>query len=60
MLAMPSSQTGWRARRTTSPASKPVVWLLLAPMRWHTEDVAVHRLAATASRIAFSISLSFR
>jgi hypothetical protein len=24
MLAMPSSQTGWRARRKTSPTSKPV------------------------------------
>jgi hypothetical protein len=29
---------------------------LLAPMRWHTEDVAVQRLAATDSKIAFSIS----
>ena len=60
MLAMPSSQAGRRARRTTSPASKPAAWLLLAPMRWHTEDVAVHKLAATASRIAVSITLSLR
>jgi hypothetical protein len=60
MLAMPSSQTGRRARRNMSRASKPVVWMLLAPMRWHTEDVAVQRLAATASKIAVSISLPFR
>jgi hypothetical protein len=60
MLAMPSSQTGRRARRMTSPASKAAVWLLLAPLRWHTEDIAVHKLAATASKIAFSISLSLR
>jgi hypothetical protein len=60
MLAMPSSQTGRRARRNRSPASKPVVWLFLAPMRWHTEDMAVQRLAATASTIAVSISLPFR
>ena len=57
MLAMPSSQTGRRAKVNTSRTSKPVVWLLLAPMRWHTEDAAVHRLAATASKIAVSISL---
>ena len=30
-------------------------WILLAPRRWHTEDVAVHKLAATASTIALSI-----
>jgi hypothetical protein len=28
-------------------------------MRWHTEAVAVHKLAATASRTAFSISTHF-
>jgi len=32
----------------------------LAAMRWHIEDVAVQRLAATASKIAASISLPFR
>src|SRR5271166_238795 len=56
MLATPSSQTGRRARRKTSQTSKPVVSLLLAPRRWHTEAVAVHKLAAMASRIAFSTS----
>ena len=60
MLAMPSSQAGWRARRKTSRRSKPAAGLLLATLRWHTEDVAVHRLAVTASRIAFSMSLSLR
>ena len=53
MLATPSSQTGRRASRTTSQTSKPVTSLLLAPMRWHTEAVAVQKLAAKASRIAF-------
>ena len=57
---MPSSQTGWRARQKTTRRSKPAAGLLLAPLRWYTEDVAVHRLAVTASRIAFSISLSRR
>ena len=57
---MPSNQTGLRTRRNTSPGSKPIVWLLLAPMRWHTEDVAVQRLAATASKIAVSIGLPLR
>src|SRR5260370_7279790 len=56
MLAMPSSQTGWRARRKMSPTSKPAISYLLAPRRWHTEAVAVQKLAAMASRIAFSIS----
>ena len=32
----------------------------LAPIRWHTDDVAVHTLAATASTIALSITVSFR
>jgi hypothetical protein len=32
----------------------------LAPLRWHTEAVAVHKPAATASKIALSISLSLR
>src|SRR6516225_8500839 len=50
----------WRARRKTTRRSKPAAGLLLAPLRWYTEDVAVHRLAVTASRIAFSISLSRR
>src|SRR5271169_5862779 len=59
MLATPRSHTGRRARRNTSQTSKPAVSLLLAPMRWHTEAVAVHPLAATASRIAFSISTAF-
>ena len=59
MLATPSSQIGRRARRNTSQTSKPAVSLLLAPMRWHTEAVAVQKLAATASRIAFSISTAF-
>ena len=40
--------------------SKPAAGMLLAPLRWHTEDVAVHTLAATASRIALSIGLSLR
>src|SRR5215831_12105356 len=56
MLAMPVSQIGWRASRNTSKRSNFAPWLaLLAPRRWHTDDVAVHRLAATANRIALSI-----
>ncbi len=55
MLATPSSQTGRRARRSSSQTSKPAVSMLLAPMRWHTEAVAVQMLAATASRIAVPI-----
>ena len=41
-------------------ASKPVAGLLVAPMRWHTQDTAVYGHAATASKIAASISLPFR
>ena len=55
MLAIPSSQMGWRAKRATSQRSKPDVSVLIAPLRWHIDAVAVHRLAATASSIAFSI-----
>src|SRR5215831_13832569 len=56
MLAIPVSQIGWRASRNTSKRSNFAPWLvLLAPRRWHTDDVAVHRLAATANRIALSI-----
>jgi hypothetical protein len=44
-----------------SRASKPAAGLVFrAPARWHTDAVAVHRLAATASKIAFSISLPLR
>src|ERR1700733_14336682 len=32
----------------------------LAPIRWQTDDAAVHTLAATASTIALSITASFR
>src|SRR5690349_3731892 len=60
MAAMPPSQAGWRASRTRSRASKPAVSLSLAPRRWHSEAVAVHTLAATASTMALSISLSLR
>src|SRR5689334_5841578 len=60
IAAMPSSQTGWRASRTRSRASKPAVSVALAPLRWHSEAVAVHTLAAMASRIALSISLPLR
>ena len=56
MLATPSSQTGRRARRRTSQTSKPAVSWLLAPKRWQTDAVAVQKLAAVASRTAFSIS----
>ena len=42
------------------PASRPVAGLLVAPMRWHTQHTAVYRHAATASKIAVSISLPFR
>lgn len=55
MLAKPSTQTGWRASRKTSHGSKPVAWWPRAPSRWHTEDVAVQKLAATESRIASSM-----
>src|SRR4051794_12099640 len=57
MAAMPPSQAGRRASRARSRASKPAVWSSLAPLRWHSEAAAVHTLAATASRIALSISL---
>src|SRR5277367_6350265 len=60
VAAMPSSQAGWRASRIRSRASKPAVSLSLAPLRWHTEAVAVHTLAAMASRMALSISLPLR
>jgi hypothetical protein len=51
MAAMPPSQAGRRASRTRSRTSKPAAWSSLAPLRWHSEAVAVHTLAATASRI---------
>jgi hypothetical protein len=54
---VPSSQAGWQASRTRSRASKPAVSLSLAPLRWHSEAVAVHTLAAMASKMALSISL---
>ena len=57
MAAMPSSQAGWRASRTMSRASNPAVGpVFRAPARWHTNAVAVHRAAATASKTALSIS----
>src|SRR5580693_3109699 len=59
MLATPRSHTGWRARRNTSQTSKAAVSLLLAPLRWHTDAVAVHNRPAMASRIAFSLSTAF-
>jgi hypothetical protein len=59
MAAMPSSQAGWRASRRMSLASNPAAGpVFLAPARWHTEAVAVHTLAASASKIAFSMYLS--
>src|SRR5690242_16060296 len=57
---MPPSQAGRRASRIRSRTSKPAVWSSLAPLRWHSEAVAVHTLAATASTIALSISLPLR
>src|SRR6202021_1094198 len=39
------------------PRPNPPAGTLRAPSRWHTEEVAVHRLAATASSIALSIYL---
>jgi len=59
MAAMPSSQAGWRASRTMSRASNPAAGpVFRAPARWHTDAVAVHRLAAIASKIAFSMYFS--
>jgi hypothetical protein len=59
MAAMPSSQAGWRASRTMSRPSNPATGpVFRAPARWHTDAVAVHRLAATASKIAFSMYFS--
>src|ERR1700689_771562 len=56
MLASPASQIGRRARRKRSQTSKPVVWAAFcAPMRWQTDDVAVHKLATRASGIALSM-----
>src|ERR1700691_4354084 len=59
MLKMPSNQIGWRMRRTSISASDPVPVLLSAsraPSRWHTEDVAVKRLALSARRTALITS----
>src|SRR5580698_3295034 len=56
MLASPASQIGRRASRKISQISKPVVWAAAcAPSRWHTDEVAVHRLATMASGIALSM-----
>src|ERR1700722_14299228 len=57
MLTMPRSQIGRRARRRISRRSRPPVdGTLLAPGRWATDAAAVQKLAATASKIAFSTS----
>src|ERR1700683_4779113 len=58
MLASPASQIGRRASRKMSQMSTPAapgLLAFLAPRRWHTEDVAVQKLAARASGIALSI-----
>src|SRR5271156_2203925 len=58
MLANPASQIGRRASRKMSQMSTPAapgLLAFLAPRRWHTEDVAVQKLAARASKIALSI-----
>jgi len=60
MLASPASQIGRRASRKMSQMSTPAApgrLAFLAPRRWHTEDVAVQKLAARASEIALSIFL---
>ena len=59
MLEKPSSHTGWRASRNTSQGSKPVTLTERAPSRWHTEEVAVKKLAATESSTASSIRARF-
>jgi hypothetical protein len=58
MLASPASQIGRRASRKMSQMSTPAApgrLAFLAPRRWHTEDVAVQKLAARASKIALSV-----
>ena len=56
MLTMPSSQTGWRARRSSSLMSNPpVVCTLFAPWRCASDAVAVQKLAAIASKTAACI-----
>ena len=53
MLPTPASQMGWRTRYTKSRAlnlSPPGAGA--APSRWHTDEVAVQKLAATARATA--------
>jgi hypothetical protein len=56
MLAIPASHTGRRTSRRMRRGSKPVTSLVRAPRRWHTDAVAVQKLAATARMTAASIA----
>ena len=49
-----------KGAKDNETAGFDAVWVLRAPLRWHYEAVAVHTLAATASRIALSISVPLR
>jgi hypothetical protein len=60
MLASPASQIGRRASRKMSQTSTRVASVLLAPRRWHIEDVAVQKLPAIASGIAISTARRLR
>ncbi len=56
MLTMPRSHIGRRARLSISRASNPpVVCTLFAPWRCASDAVAVHKLAASASKTATCI-----
>ena len=59
MLAIPASQTGRRASRKSSAGSNPSGSAWPTPSRWHSEEVAVHPLAASASAIALYIAACF-
>jgi len=54
--ARPRSQDWLAGQAEDEPDIKARPLILLAPKRWHTEAVAVQKLAASPSRIAFSIS----
>jgi len=55
MLAKPPLQSGRRARRSKRYMSNLGIASWPAPKRWHTDDVAMQKPAAMASRTALSM-----
>jgi hypothetical protein len=51
---MPASHTGRRTSRNIDEERNPSASMLRAPIRWHTDDAAVQKLAAMASGTAHS------